>query len=190
MSVEIKPGFGREELPSQLVANSLLIGAEIGVDRGEHAEALLKAGVVNLFLVDLWQQQKAGYFDIANKDDAVQASNMRETLARMNKWHWAVQFLVGRSEEMADLVDDETLDFVYIDANHNLESVRKDLEKWVPKVRSGGWITGHDFLDSENCCGSAFGVKTAVLECCERLGVTELFVCQNEPFPNFHFVKP
>jgi hypothetical protein len=37
------------------------------------------------------------------------------------------------------------LDFVYIDGNHSLPYVIADLAAWVPKVRPGGIVSGHDF---------------------------------------------
>lgn len=40
--------------------------------------------------------------------------------------------------------EDESLDFVFIDADHSYEGVRDDIEHWETKVRSGGYIIGHD----------------------------------------------
>lgn len=39
---------------------------------------------------------------------------------------------------------DEMFDFVFIDAGHDYESVKNDLESWYPKVKKGGIIAGHD----------------------------------------------
>jgi predicted O-methyltransferase YrrM len=46
--------------------------------------------------------------------------------------------------------EDGSLDFIYIDANHNLLRVVEDLWHWVPKVRSGGAICGHDYIQRKN----------------------------------------
>lgn len=48
------------------------------------------------------------------------------------------------------------LDFVFIDADHSYEGVKRDLTEWTPKVRAGGLISGHDI--------SWPGVKRAVDE--------------------------
>jgi predicted O-methyltransferase YrrM len=39
----------------------------------------------------------------------------------------------------------ESFDLVYIDGQHDYGSVKADLRAWLPKVRKGGWIAGHDY---------------------------------------------
>ena len=43
-------------------------------------------------------------------------------------------------------VPDGSLDFVYIDANHEQTFVTQDLRAWHPKVRAGGIMSGHDYI--------------------------------------------
>ena len=61
------------------------------------------------------------------------------------------------------LYKDESLDFVFIDASHIYSDVVSDILNWLPKVKIGGIIGGHDYLSEENtkCCN---GVNTAVNE--------------------------
>lgn len=42
------------------------------------------------------------------------------------------------------LIEDESLDFVFIDADHSTRGVDQDIIHWGPKVRKGGYIIGHD----------------------------------------------
>ena len=58
---------------------------------------------------------------------------------------------------------DGQLDFVYIDALHYYEDVREDIELWYPKVRKGGILAGHDYLDGW-APNYVYGVKSAVDE--------------------------
>ena len=55
------------------------------------------------------------------------------------------------------------MDFVYIDARHDYESVLEDLDAWCPKMKPGGIIAGHDYVDGMFAQGD-FGVKSAVDE--------------------------
>lgn len=48
------------------------------------------------------------------------------------------------SEQAADRFADGSLDLVFIDANHSYEFVKKDIEKYTPKLKPTGLLTGHD----------------------------------------------
>ncbi len=49
------------------------------------------------------------------------------------------------SAAAASLVEDGSMDFVFIDADHSYEGCLKDIDAWLPKVRKGGLIAGHDY---------------------------------------------
>jgi predicted O-methyltransferase YrrM len=51
----------------------------------------------------------------------------------------------AESSEAAANFADGSIDFVFIDACHLYSRVTKDIDAWLPKVRSGGLICGHDF---------------------------------------------
>ena len=49
------------------------------------------------------------------------------------------------SIEAAKDFEDRSLDMVYIDAEHDEDSIRDDIRAWRPKIKFGGWLAGHDF---------------------------------------------
>lgn len=50
-----------------------------------------------------------------------------------------------RSVDASQLYANNSLDFVFIDAAHDYDSVVSDIISWYPKVRNGGVIGGDDF---------------------------------------------
>lgn len=48
------------------------------------------------------------------------------------------------SVDGANSIDDASLDLVFIDADHSYEWVKKDIAAYKPKLKSQGWLTGHD----------------------------------------------
>jgi hypothetical protein len=72
----------------------------------------------------------------------------------------------ARSLEAASLFRDNSLDFVFIDASHEYEDVKKDIQTWLPKIKKGGVLAGHDYYLGYDYFP---GVKKAVNECLSSL---------------------
>lgn len=72
--------------------------------------------------------------------------------------HW--QLIRKPSLVAADDFADGSLDFVFIDGAHNFTSVRDDIRAWLPKVKPGGVLAGHDYDEP--------GVVDAVALCLPR----------------------
>lgn len=68
---------------------------------------------------------------------------------------------------------DESFDFIYIDACHLYECVKKDLKGWLPKLKKGGLLCGHDYTNAYG-----FGVVQAVDEFCAEHGF-EMIIYNN-----------
>lgn len=124
---------------------NLTIGAEIGCANGRTTEYLLRHNAtLKLFAVDLWQPVPAevgGGRQYKNWDfDRITQLFHSRTKPYANR----MEVLCGVSWEMADLVRDNSLDFIFIDADHEYESVVKDIKAWTPKLKPGGFVTGHD----------------------------------------------
>lgn len=61
------------------------------------------------------------------------------------------------SVEASKLYEDNSLDFVFIDADHEYEGVKADILHWLPKVKTNGVLAGHDF--AHYCPGVMKAVK-------------------------------
>jgi len=57
----------------------------------------------------------------------------------------AVDVMRAESVEAAEMIENDALDVVYIDANH--QQAYQDAVAWWPKVRVGGYLMGHDYID-------------------------------------------
>ena len=44
-----------------------------------------------------------------------------------------------------DLILNKNVDFVYIDGLHTYEQVKKDIQNYLPLIKKGGFIAGHDY---------------------------------------------
>ena len=64
----------------------------------------------------------------------------------------------------ANTYADNSLDFVFIDAQHDYDSVHADILAWWPKVKIGGVIGGHDYNPGPDENGVDYGVGKAVRE--------------------------
>jgi hypothetical protein len=127
--------------------NQFTIGAEVGCFRGKTTAAILAANPqLEVYAVDLWKYMPdiMGEREKRIRKDQNQDLVKKEFDRRTRNFRNRITILRGISWEMAKEVTDESLDFVFIDADHDYEPVKKDIQAWVPKVRKGGVICGHD----------------------------------------------
>ena len=132
----------RADLAELFAELDLRSGAEIGVERGHYSKTLLKPNPnLTLHLVDAWKAYR-GY------RDHVTQSKMdgfyEEAQERLRDY--PVVFHRGFSMDVVQRFSPGQLDFVYIDGNHSFDWVMLDIIEWSKKVRSGGIVSGHDFI--------------------------------------------
>lgn len=111
-----------------------LVGVEVGFYRGLHAlEMLENMPNIHLHLVDnLSKQHARGRF-------------FAEVKERLSAYEGRITYHIKTSEEALKDFKGYSLDFVYIDAGHDYDSVKFDLNGWHKKVKIGGLVAGHDF---------------------------------------------
>jgi predicted O-methyltransferase YrrM len=68
-----------------------------------------------------------------------------DAIDNMSKYEGRGRLIEGISWEVANQFDDGSVDFVFIDGDHSYEGCRKDIDAWLPKIRAGGFISGHDY---------------------------------------------
>lgn len=184
-----RPLFHRDCLPvlaSLLDLNGKAV--EIGVETGDYSEVILKNGRFStVYSIDSWLEfDREVYKDMNNVPQKEQDKRYRFVLKRLRKFGKKSSVLRVVSEQASVLFKDDTLDFIYVDANHSYGACKKDIELWWPKLREGGIFAGHDFLDGKLPTGN-FGVKSAVEEFMKR-NEQEVFVIPDQ-WPSWYLVK-
>jgi len=118
-----------------------LVGVEIGVSEGMHANNILSTlSIKKLYLVDPYTN-----YSEYNNDSVDFEKIYKNAQKRLLRFNNKIQFIRDFSEDAANQIPDNHLDFVYIDACHRYEYVKKDIELYYPKVKKGGVIGGHNF---------------------------------------------
>lgn len=131
----------REDLAELFVEFGYKKGAEIGVSEGFYSEILCKTNPdLELLCIDPWEPT----FKITPRKVRRLEKEARERLAP-----YKATLIKDYSLKVVRDIPDKSLDFVYIDANHEFDSVMMDIINWTTKVRPGGIIAGHDFCHSK-----------------------------------------
>jgi len=65
-----------------------------------------------------------------------------ENLSPLNEL--SMNIIKNRSVECSKEFDNDSIDFVFLDARHEYKDVLDDIKSWLPKVKSGGVISGDD----------------------------------------------
>jgi len=136
----------------RLPKNVKLKGAEIGVLNGNTAGRLLRQRPYLIhFMVDPWAVpgRDTSYWKSADansrKARREHEAAYQQTL-RVTKFAGKRARIMRMTSEQASLqVADNSLNFVFIDGDHSYEGTKLDIELWLPKIKKGGWIGGHDF---------------------------------------------
>ena len=167
-------------------------GVEIGVQQGEFSATILEGWRGALLLsIDPWMEAAADeYIDISNVPQSKQEVFFATTRSRLAPFGRRSEIWRMTGDEAAERIEDGSLDFVYIDARHDYNSVKSDLRAWLPKIAPGGVISGHDYLDGDRPEG-LFGVRSAVDEFFAEHGLP-VGTTTNDPsnFPSWLVVVP
>jgi predicted O-methyltransferase YrrM len=152
-------------------------GAEIGVFQAINALDICESiPGVQLICIDPWEKM----FHYSQKRMNGFFQQCKEKLQNYN-----VEFIRAASFQACQQIKDGSLDFVHIDARHDFNNVMTDLIQWVPKVRSGGAVSGHDFFFDGGC-----GVIQAVNAYTQAHNIGDIYLINDtKGRPSFFWVK-
>jgi len=136
--------------------------AEIGVNKGESSH-IFRTHFPNahLFLIDPWQpcsEYLISGTPISRKLKHYEKAYRNTLNLFQNDPHTTI---LRKTSLEATEHTPNNLDLVFIDANHTYTHVKENSLAWLPKVRPGGIVAGHDYDDTIPMFS---GVKSAVDE--------------------------
>jgi hypothetical protein len=155
----------------QLALRKNLVGAEIGSLKGTNSHFMLSnLNIKKLYLIDPYFKQAKEFEGverpyIPGTYDEEAHNIAKKVLSKFQNIEW----LTGTTEQVIDKIEDDSLDFCYIDGCHEYEFVKKDIELCSPKMKTGraSVLGGHDFHKDHP------GVVKAVIE---KFTTDKLFV--------------
>ncbi len=141
------PGCGRDDLPEFFKEMGYRVGAEIGVSKGEFSRKFCEAGL-RVYAVDSWTATEDHLSRNPKYQKRVNAS-YRIAVETLSSFDCVI--IRKSSMDATRDFEDESLDFVYIDADHHFRHIADDLVEWSKKVRKGGVVSGHDYSNTARC---------------------------------------
>lgn len=176
-----------QEIRYRLHLNQLLppnpVTCEVGVAEGNFSRDICQQWKPSKhYLVDNWSP--IGERGDGSFPQEWHTQNYNKAVAKMKPYKEIAVFLRGPSWHMSQHVPDNSLDLLYLDANHSYEGVKKDLEAWFSKVKTGGVIAGHDYINE------AYGVHQAVNDFCNARNFQVNVLLENKSEDaGFYFIK-
>lgn len=117
------------------------VGAEVGVAGGRYSQVLCESiPGLKLFCIDPWDVSRGN--SRGGKSDQ-HYRNFDLTRQRLEGYDY--QMIRAVSMQAVRGFQDRSLDFVYIDGNHDFDFIMEDLINWTQKVRHNGIVSGHDY---------------------------------------------
>ena len=150
------------------------VGVEIGTDRGDYARDICsRYPEVKLFTIDPYLPYNEGKEVKTEKDMQAFYEEAKAKLAPYD-----CEIIYKTSMEAVNQFEPESIDFVFIDGNHQYEYVYEDITEWTKRVRKGGIVCGHDYIEDPS---RKYGVIKAVNQYIEENNV-DLYVLRKGTF--------
>jgi hypothetical protein len=142
-----QPRIDREQWITALVKeHGWIRGAELGVWKGRTFLFILEnCPDLSMVGVDLWAPQPENEgLETYDGEEWQHKKFERNVRKQAKKFGDRATIIKDWTTKAAEQVEDDSLDFIFVDADHSTEAVRNDIQTWWPKVKDTGWIIGHD----------------------------------------------
>lgn len=124
---------------------TLNIAIEIGSHMGEGLQMLASTGLFNkIHVIEPFKGEEEFNEMFGWSWDEVRSE------WELNTRHFKdiIKLHESYSYEIANNFIDGTINFIYIDGEHSYEAVKRDIELYLPKIKNGGIIAGHDYHEN------------------------------------------
>lgn len=105
-------------------------------------EAMNSGKIIDCFAVDTWRGSPEHSTDSNIINDTLYDLFL-ENISPLQDYITAIR---KPSFEAAKEFDNDSIEIVFIDAANEYDAVKQDIHTWLPKIRKGGIIAGHDYL--------------------------------------------
>jgi hypothetical protein len=164
------------------------ICVEIGTWEGDFSyDILLHTTLKKLYCIDPYKHFNDGEYPDNMNDRSQQEwdEKFAKVQKRFEPFGDRVELMRMSSLEASSQFQDESIDYIYIDGNHEYKAVLTDILAWFPKVKKGGILCGDDIVSTDISehdadgnvtriwkpgCGGKYGTYKALLDAQELLG--------------------
>lgn len=159
---------------------------EVGVQEGIFSEYIMqRTQPSQLVLIDCWEKQPQHvYNDIANVSNQEQIRKFKRVCSKFSHLS-QIKTIKNFSTPASYQFTDNSVDWIYLDANHSYAAVKEDIKNWWPKIKKGGFLTGHDYVLQDN-----FGVVQAVNEFLEDNNLQMHMLTTKDHYNSWCIQKP
>lgn len=171
------------------------IAIEVGVWRGDYSKSIINTLEPATFHgIDPYELYE-GYTDKPDEYEFASQKNLDVLFGKVSKAFQGFNHDYGSTNSLlvrqlgvnyASQFEDNSIDFVYLDGDHKYEPVKAEIDAWWPKVKKGGILAGHDYIERSHI--EEFGVIRAVDEFIQTTGL-KLKTTLPEPYATWWVTK-
>ena len=141
---------------------------EIGSYMGESTLIFASSGIFSkIYAIDPFNFEESfnKSLDASNRDWKF----VRQEFKNNTRFFNNVEPIQDVSENVSSNFEDGSIDFIYIDGDHSLDAVKRDILLYLPKLKEGGIIAGHDYSKERwpgvvSAVNSTIGIPDAIFK--------------------------